>query len=58
MSDYREQCIFTRRSVRSYEQRPVEPEKLERVLRAARPPAPWMAAPGNSSFTPMRPAER
>lgn len=35
MSDFREQSIFTRRSVRAYAQRPVEPEKIERVLRAA-----------------------
>ncbi len=27
--------IFTRRSIRQYEPRPVEPEKIERILRAA-----------------------
>ena len=32
-------AIFTRTSVRSYEERPVEPEKLEKILKAA------MAAP-------------
>ena len=32
-------AIFTRTSVRSYEERPVEPEKIEKILKAA------MAAP-------------
>ena len=27
--------IFTRRSVRKFDERPVEPEKLEKLLRAA-----------------------
>ena len=38
--------IFTRRSIRRYEPRPVEPEKIERILRAA------MAAPSAGNQQP------
>ena len=39
-------AIFTRTSVRSYEDKPVEPEKIEMILRAA------MAAPSSSNQQP------
>ena len=38
--------IFTRRSIRQFEDRPVEPEKIERILRAA------MAAPSAGNQQP------